>query len=198
MKSNFTKIVFLIVFIFCISTSFASDDLSTCVSFTYTPSQSCQPNWTQTLSVTSSSPYWCTWWTPLTSQSCLYTREIFCEWSIESCWWRYPILHQLTDFTIKNYSNTIWYVWTKYQEIQFQYNNPSPIWFLWTKYQEAQFQYNNIWPIWILWATTYSWFVSYENPSPIWLYWLINFDGDFPFENDIEKTPQTAIPEADV
>ena len=47
--------------------------LPTCTNFTYSARWACQPNNTQTRTITVSLPSWCTWWSPeALSQSCTY------------------------------------------------------------------------------------------------------------------------------
>ena len=51
----------------------STTESTTCTSFTYTAWSECQPNNTQTRTVTSSSPSGCTGGTPVLEQSCSYT-----------------------------------------------------------------------------------------------------------------------------
>lgn len=46
---------------------------NTCTSWTLTPTQTCQLNWTQTLTASNPLPTGCTGWTPPTTQTCTYT-----------------------------------------------------------------------------------------------------------------------------
>ncbi|MDD2745378.1 MAG: prepilin-type N-terminal cleavage/methylation domain-containing protein [Candidatus Gracilibacteria bacterium] len=51
---------------------------STCTSWTYTPTQVCQPNGQQTVSIATSIPTGCTGGNPLTTQACIYTPTHSC------------------------------------------------------------------------------------------------------------------------
>lgn len=51
---------------------------STCTSWTYTPTQACQPNGQQTVSIAISIPTGCTGGNPVTTQACTYTPMSSC------------------------------------------------------------------------------------------------------------------------
>lgn len=67
----------------------------TCTSWTLTPTQDCQPDWTQTVSASNPEPNWCTWWTPPATQSCTYVPPI-------------PNAYNQTRHTCETETVTVW------------------------------------------------------------------------------------------